>query len=1244
MRRALARLASLGMPLVLGLVDPSTASASDGLDRRWTAATPDVMIERAARRVAADGDDALARLMLIDSLAAEASAGHARSTLANLGRGATSLATTARWLARALEPESANPPSGFDGPSPDGLVRSFSVLGPFENTGGGLVRREGVELPGFDFRTADASWGAMTVKPVRALASSITARGLPLDLYVHPRRESCSYLATAVTVPTAQRLVVAVAASGSYRLAWDGHDAAGSAEHHRRARLDRGAVAIDAAPGQHLIVIKSCSGAQEDNGRVRVRLARPDGSDLDLAQTSEPAALQAALEAARSRPADRMLAVLTPLERAVSVGREPTIAESLHAATVRLLAGADDLQSPRAPGMLGLIAATQGVDAQTLALAGYLAPAGANRSGWLRRALEHAAAERDEDALAFAQRTLILAQLGSQQQDLALATSQTPPFSLARDPQAELIRAEIEARLGGLGLSAAAIGRLERETRARGVTAPEAVWRALAQFSQRTGPETHLAALDRLVAMAPGYRGERNVVARRIRSATELERAALADRPHLDDARILTRIGNALLTSGKPASAFELFSASAALSPNRAEAHLGLARSLQASPLSESFLPTIQAALRRARELEPSATEITAELGFREGRKSGSVEVDPRAAMLVPPEEFLARAKAKPLPKDGVFARQLHWRRVVRMLADRRISQTIHYAREIGVEPRSDEDRVENVPEAGPTSELLVARLHRPDGSVLEPEEKDSTGGHIRWPQLRRGDVVEVAVRSFTPGPVGRRGDAPYYFVDYVGSVSTEPILYNEVVIDNPDGSPLAFDVIGGKPDRTLVSREGDRTVTRLIWDTPPTIADEPLAPPASETMPIVVGSIYPTWKDFLAWYRGAIEGFTVPDEQIKQVARELTVGKTSREEKLEALFNYVADDIRYVNYTSSEWWLPNRPQHLLARRQGDCDDKANLLIGLLRAVDIEATEVLIQTRMTGQPRILLESKIAVPMFDHGIVYLADGKGGGRYLDATSPQSRLGTTPSMDARAAAVLVQDGAVSVLATPPSSPEEHGIDARWTLEVAADGSAKVAATEHHVGDAAFVLRTNLGQVDARAQWVELNLVARSLPSAKLEGEVGFDGSLPNGAARVEYRAFSQRLARKEGLDLVLALAPPTPLTMQLAPLHERTLPVQLPANLAPSHHDVHVEVVVPAGYRVAAVPPDDSFVEPSLGSAKQTFRASPDGRRLSLERSVRFDASHIQPDRYQAWRAWLRDVDRMLRRTVRLVPVKD
>src|SRR4029078_296556 len=98
-------------------------------------------------------------------------------------------------------------------------------------------------------------------------------------------------------------------------------------------------------------------------------------------------------------------------------------------------------------------------------------------------------------------------------------------------------------------------------------------------------------------------------------------------------------------------------------------------------------------------------------------------------------------------------------------------------------------------------------------------------------------------------------------------------------------------------------------------------------------------------WKEFREWYQAAVEGFTEPDDQVRRLAADPTTGKTSRGHKVKDIFEYVADDIRYVNYVSGEWWLPNRPQQLLARRQGDCDDKAKLLLSPLEAIRVAATE-----------------------------------------------------------------------------------------------------------------------------------------------------------------------------------------------------------------------------------------------------------------------------------------------------------
>jgi transglutaminase-like putative cysteine protease len=620
------------------------------------------------------------------------------------------------------------------------------------------------------------------------------------------------------------------------------------------------------------------------------------------------------------------------------------------------------------------------------------------------------------------------------------------------------------------------------------------------------------------------------------------------------------------------------------------------------------------------------------------------IDDDADNVYLVEPSVFLARKEKNPAKKGDVFDRQLHWMRAVTLHADRRVSQLIHYAREIVIEPRTQEELYESIPAESDETEILRARVHRAKGGVAFAEEQKSEGGRpsIRWPDLKTGDVVEVAIRTWTSGPVGRRGDPPFYFVDYAGSVATHPLLYNDVVVDSPTDHPIAVDVLHGRPDASTDENKNGRRVVRMIWNAPVNVPDEPLAPNSSEVLPTIVGSTFANWKDFRDWYQGAVEGFTEPDDQVRRLALSLTEGKTTRDEKVRAIFNFVADDIRYVNYVSGEWWLPNRPQQLLARRQGDCDDKAILLITLLRSLGIEATEVLVQTRYTAQPSILSAPHAAVPLFDHGIAYLP-GQGGapGQWLDATSPQSRMGPLPSMDARALALYATQGPPVIVNTPSASPSDHGVEGTWRVKLAASAAGELDATEKHVGDHAFVLRTSLGQKDARPQWVEQNLLAGWFPTVQVGKDVDFDANLPGGAARVHYRAHSDGLARREGNELVLPVAPTSTITSQLAPLLKRRLPVVLSPNTAPAHQTRVIHVEPPAGYDVVELPKGGEESGGEFGYARLDIQREPGGRGVVIQRTVVFDMSTIAVDKYEAWRAWLQRVDALLHRGIRFAP---
>jgi hypothetical protein len=583
------------------------------------------------------------------------------------------------------------------------------------------------------------------------------------------------------------------------------------------------------------------------------------------------------------------------------------------------------------------------------------------------------------------------------------------------------------------------------------------------------------------------------------------------------------------------------------------------------------------------------------------------------------------------------------------MHADNRVSQLIQYAREIVISPRTQNELFEPIPPEGDLTEILHARVHRKSGGIAFPVEEHNDGmrPRIRWPELEAGDTVEVVIRQWTSTAVGGRGDAPFYFMDYAGAPASHPLLFNEVVVETLPGHPLYVDVLHDKlaPYKRTEKDERGMHVIQLVWDKPAVIPEEPMIPQLTEISPVIVGSTFKTWDEFRKWYAEAVRGFTEPDDEVRRVAAELTKGKKTREEKLRALFEFVADDIRYVNYVSGEWWLPNRPQQLLARREGDCDDKAMLLITLLRSVGIEAQEVMVQTRMTGQPSVLLSKSAAVPMFDHGIAFLPGPPGspnGGQYLDATSPQSRLGPIPAMDARAVALRMDTGPAEVVQLPASSPDDHGVDVNWTVTLGVDGNGEVTGEERHTGDSSFWLRSNLSQAEARAQYVEDALVGPWFPTVEVDKNIDFKGDLAGGQATVKYKAKSRGLARHEGKDLVLSLSPSATYGSALAPLVERTLPVQLPPHLAPSHQNRTTRILAPPGYAWGPLPPGGDANGGPYGRAHIEITKDPkDARALLIKRSLVFDQHLIPVDKYASWRAFILQVDAVMHKDVRLVP---
>ncbi len=1240
---------------------PVNAAVTESL--RFTGETPDAIIAALEKRAVApkateaDRVAALAGISHLRSRAAQGRAATALTSIANAA-GSEELRNEALVLARSRSADEGTI-AGEPKARALGILTDVAILGPFRDTGGGLDAHDGPESPdtiakgGFGDPKTLYSWGSVEVAWRTVPKTFSQAVGVPLDLFIHPRKESCTFVASKIKVEAARPIVVRLKASGQARLTFDGADLAKSEDVHEYGIFDRLAARVEATPGPHVVAAKVCTGALEDVGIVRFRITDEKGAPLALPHTSDLA----------TKPGEsitwgkaKSTALTTPLTRSVTGKGSPDAL--LNAAIVRTLAGADDMKSPRAPGQLDAYLQAKDLDADRLAMAGWVSPSGANKSARLQQARKLAEKNNDAVTRAFVDRRLVDLHLETEMPDWAIATARGAKLDVAKDADALLLRAQIARALRLDALEIQATRELAAAFRESGKTLPDALLFQLSGLARTHDVKTWNDVVDELARR--GIRGDLQVDAMDTRGKEEVVKSARdAFEGGIEDADEALSVAARVAQAGAHDVAAELYRQTCKWAPNRPEAWAGFARELAAAS-KDANVPTsndgklVFVALRRARELSPGDAKYRAELALRFAKpQAGTTQVASHEARdderwLTPITTILARRKGVPASgAPDVADRELHWLRAVKMHEDNRVSQLIQYAREIVIAPRTQQELFEPIPPEGDLTEILKARVHKKSGAVAFPSEEHNDGARprIRWPDLEAGDTVEVVIRQWTSTAVGGRGDAPFTFMDYAGAPASHPLLYNEVVVETVPGHPLYVDVIHDKaaPYRREEKDEHGAKILRMVWDNPLVVPEEPLAPHTSEIAPVIVGSTFKSWADFRKWYGEAVRGFTEPDEEVRRIAADLTKGKRTREEKLRALFEFVADDIRYVNYVSGEWWLPNRPQQLLARREGDCDDKAILLITLLRAIGIEAQEVMVQTRMTGQPSVLLAKNVAVPMFDHGIAFLP-GPNGGTYLDATSPQSRLGPLPSMDARAVALRMDNGPAEIVQLPSSSPDDHGADVSWTLDVGVDGSGQLTGEEKHSGDAAFWLRTNLSQAEARAQYVEDALVAPWFSTIDVDKNIDFKGDLASGQAVVKYKASSRNIARREGKDLVLPLSPSNTLGSNLAPLATRTLPVELPPHLAPSHQNRTLRVIAPAGYAWGELPPGGDADGKDFGRAHlEVAKDAKNPRVLTIKRRLVFDLHRIPVERYGAWRAWIQQVDALMHKEVRLVEAK-
>ena len=293
--------------------------------------------------------------------------------------------------------------------------------------------------------------------------------------------------------------------------------------------------------------------------------------------------------------------------------------------------------------------------------------------------------------------------------------------------------------------------------------------------------------------------------------------------------------------------------------------------------------------------------------------------------------------------------------------------------------------------------EIAYVRVVKADGSVVKagddavqdltapvereaPVYTDYRQKHITVPGLRPGEVLEYDMVTVIHTPLA----AGQFWADY--DFDKNNIMLNEKLdIDVPSDRPLKLKNKPGMDPK--ISEESGRRVyhwtsSHLEREDDQKDKDDKdkdkdkdkkrKRKKPDEERPDVQLTTFVSWEQIGRWYANLEKDRRAPSPEVRAKAVELTKGLDTDLDKVQALYDFVAKNFRYVSLSLGVGrYQPHAAADVLHDQYGDCKDKHTLLASLLEAEGLHASSVLINSSRKLDPDVPSPSQ-----FDHVITML----------------------------------------------------------------------------------------------------------------------------------------------------------------------------------------------------------------------------------------------------------------------------
>ena len=367
-----------------------------------------------------------------------------------------------------------------------------------------------------------------------------------------------------------------------------------------------------------------------------------------------------------------------------------------------------------------------------------------------------------------------------------------------------------------------------------------------------------------------------------------------------------------------------------------------------------------------------------------------------------------------------------------------------------------------------------IARTITADGTVLQPPAEafnDVTPPGLLAQNLYSDTIWKV---------ISMVGLAPGVYIEYQVTLedkipggetwltggynfqATEATLETHYALQLPKIWHLQWKIANdANPKQPEVSHTENDTVI-YIWryGEMPALVLEDGMPHLNNVVPRLRYSSIKDWDSVYNWYKELAKGRYTADADIAAKVEQLTSHLTTIEAKIQAIYHFVATNIRYVGIELGQSAYQPSPANEVFRMQyGDCKDKTTLLISMLDLAGIKGYPVLVGVAPHERVDTVLPS---LNQFNHMIAAVPTGTDTYIWMDPTSSTCRYGNLPYNVQGRTGFLISDTRGEFVEIPVFPPESNRLVS--TTELTLNNEGGVQGTLH--------IQTK-GQYDLNARW---------------------------------------------------------------------------------------------------------------------------------------------------------------------------